>query len=130
MFEDSDIIYAYTWDDACEDGSKVNVSGLAAKAGFCYPVAITRSLFELLSTSPSMNLNDVMIDIRVTTFLMLLAIHVKHLKETGKAETNRIKYHATLSDDEDGVTETWVSIEARSPKNPEPVMTIMLPSDY
>ena len=126
MFTDEDIIYAYTWDDACDDGTFVNVSRLAKGAGFTLPVAITNNLY--VTHLEGKTDNDT--DLRTNTLLMLLAIHIKGLKEQGKAATNRIVYHASFGSDEEGVTEVWVNIEARCPKNPEPVMTIMLPSDY
>ena len=133
MFEEKDIIYAYTWDDACDDGTFVNVSGTAKGAGFTMPVAITRTLFDKIMECSSMNLNEGMKDMRLNAFLMLLAIHIKELIKKGKADSNRIKYYATLDYhmfEDNEVTETWVNIEARSPQNPEPAMTIMLPSDY
>jgi len=126
MFTDADIISCYTWDDACEDGTFVNVSRMAKGAGFTLPVAITSTIFEGHLRGETDNDTD----LRTNTLLMLLAIHIKGLKDQGKAATNRIVYYASFGGEEDGVTEVWVNIEGRSPMNPEPVLTIMLPSDY
>lgn len=41
-----DIIYAYTRAQAIADGVLVNVSEMAKQAGFIYPVALTRRVWE------------------------------------------------------------------------------------
>lgn len=123
MFEDSDIIYAYTWDNAVEDGVFVDVSGYAKKAGFVMPVALTSNLFYTHIQRET----DEQTNLSLNAFLMLLAIYIKSLKERGKANTSQIRYHAEF--EKDIVTEVIVNIEARSPKNPQAVMTILLPED-
>jgi hypothetical protein len=127
MFEDMEVISCYTWDDAVNDGMFVNVSRLASKAGFTLPVAITSNLFHThLERETEQDT-----DLRINTLLMLLAINIKRLKENGEANSNHIACPITFDDEKDErVTQVWATIEGRSPKNPEPVMTIMLPEDY
>jgi hypothetical protein len=43
MFEGFDLIHSYTRADAIEDGSLVDVTTMAADAGFSVPVALTRA---------------------------------------------------------------------------------------
>lgn len=43
LFNEDDIIYAYTRADALEDGALVDVSETAREAGFRVPVALTRA---------------------------------------------------------------------------------------
>lgn len=43
---DSFIIHSYTRQEAIEDGFLVDVSTAASEAGFKYPVALTRTVFE------------------------------------------------------------------------------------
>ena len=124
MFTDADIISCYTWDDAVQDGEKVDVSRLASRVGYTMPVAITRNLFETHLKVDT----EAETDLHINALLMLLAIWIKNLKEKGKADSNRIAYSATFQDEQ--VTQVWAMVEPRSPVNLEPVMTIMLPSDY
>ena len=125
MFTDEDIISCYTWDDACEDGTFVNVSHMAKGAGFTLPVAITSTIFEGHLRGKTDNDTN----LKINTLLMLLAVHIKGLKDQGKAASNHLVYHADFGKEE-GVTKLWVNIEGRSPSNPEPVMTLLLPEDY
>jgi hypothetical protein len=125
-FDGFEIISCYTWDDACNDGTFVNVSRLASKVGYTIPVALTRSVFGKLEVKNDENATDQ----RINALLMLLAIHIKELKEKGKTDNNMITYNAELGEEREGITTVWATIEGRNPKNPEPVMTIMLPEDY
>jgi hypothetical protein len=130
LFDGAEIISCYTWDNAVDDGIFVDVSGMAKGAGFTLPVAITRSLYSShleVKNDHGATLGGAT-DLRIQTLLMLLAIHIKELKQKGEANDSMIEYHATF--EEEGITTIWASIEGRSPSNPEPVMTIMLPSDY
>ncbi len=46
--EKPEIIFAYTRKEALEDGELIDLSGLAKEAGFKYPVAVSRSVYEIL----------------------------------------------------------------------------------
>jgi hypothetical protein len=46
MFEDADLIHAYTRADAIRDGVLIDVSQTAKEAGFAYLVALTRAVWE------------------------------------------------------------------------------------
>ena len=46
MFEDADLIHAYTRADAIRDGVLIDVSQTAREAGFAYPVALTRAVWD------------------------------------------------------------------------------------
>ena len=46
LFEDANVIYAYTRAEAIEDGVLVDVSDLAQEAGFRVPVAITQAVWH------------------------------------------------------------------------------------
>src|SRR4051794_20666265 len=53
MFEKPEIISRYTRADALRDGVLVDVSSTAREAGFKYPVALTRVVWERCVTVPS-----------------------------------------------------------------------------
>jgi hypothetical protein len=46
MFDNADLIHAYTRADALRDGVLVDVSATAREAGLQYPVALTRAVWE------------------------------------------------------------------------------------
>lgn len=46
LFSDSDIVSTYTRAEAIEDGFLVDVSTMANEAGFNFPVALTRAVWE------------------------------------------------------------------------------------
>lgn len=120
MFTDADIISCYTWDDAVNDGTFIDVSHIAKRYGYTTPVAITSTLFHDHLKDES----DDITKVNIQTLLMGLASYIKAVRP----ESSQITYPATFEDD--SVTQLWATIEARSPSNPSPIMTIMLPSDY
>ena len=46
MFEDADLIHRYTRADALRDGVLIDVTATVAEAGFRWPVALTRAVWE------------------------------------------------------------------------------------
>jgi hypothetical protein len=52
MFTKDDIIYAYTRAQAIDDGVLVDVTDAAREAGFRYPVALTRSVWDAYVSVP------------------------------------------------------------------------------
>lgn len=43
-----EIIYAYTREQAIEDGELIDITPLSREAGFKYPVAVTRAVWDIL----------------------------------------------------------------------------------
>ena len=52
MFDNDDLIHAYSRADAIRDGVLIDVSQTAREAGFAYPVALTRAVWERCVTVP------------------------------------------------------------------------------
>ena len=52
MFEEADLIHAYSRADALRDGVLIDVSPTAREAGIRYPVALTRAAWERCVTVP------------------------------------------------------------------------------
>jgi len=46
LFDDADLVCAYSRREALEDGVLVDVTATAREAGFRYPVAVTRTVWE------------------------------------------------------------------------------------
>ena len=112
------IVSCYTWDDAVNDGTFVEVTGLALSRGFKIPVALTRSVFELCETNGE----------RIDDNIARLLVHLhEEIKKQNKDDSMICFKHKFNADEE---IDVWATIEGRSPDNPLPVLTIMLPSDY
>jgi hypothetical protein len=52
MFENADYVHRYTRADAIRDGVLIDVSQTAREAGFCWPVALTSTVWERCVTVP------------------------------------------------------------------------------
>jgi hypothetical protein len=52
VFENSDLIHAYSREEAIADGVLIDVSETAKEAGFRYPVALTRAVRETCVAVP------------------------------------------------------------------------------
>src|SRR4051794_36967081 len=55
MFEEFDLIHRYSRADALRDGVLIDVSPTAAEAGFRWPVALTRAVWERCVRTRSRN---------------------------------------------------------------------------
>jgi hypothetical protein len=59
MFEDADLIHAYTRSDAIRDGVLIDVSATAKEAGISFPVALTRAVWErCIAVPPGVECQD------------------------------------------------------------------------
>ena len=112
---DSNIIFSYTWDDAVRDGTFIDVSETAKECGFKFPLAITSNLFY----THIKNQNPAYQEGRLWDTLWMLKCAAK--KGDSFIEYQVIYGNKTIT--------LYAVCEARSPDNPEPIITIMLPED-
>jgi len=119
--ETDNLIFCYTWDDAISDGTFIRVEDkIAQEAGFKWPIAVTATLYNKYikpkkETDGTGRMWDILNMFRYT-------IHNQDNK-------NKSRCDFTVKLGRENVT-LWATVEARTPQNPEPVITIMLPSDY
>lgn len=117
MFTTDDIISCYTWDDAINDGIFVEVTEQAKQLGFKFPTAVTSNLFHLHLEHEDKT------DMNIQSLLRTLRDYIRN----GMADGS---YAMFQFDNIQGDTINLMAvIEGRSPENPEPIMTIMLPED-
>ena len=122
--ETDNIIFSYTWDDAIADGTFIRVDDIdnqmTNEAGFKWPIAVTASLYhKYIRPSKDTDEKGRMWDI---LNMFRYTIHNQDNK-------NRSRCDFIVKLGRKNVT-LWATVEARTPQNPEPVITIMLPSDY
>ena len=116
------VIYAYTREDAINDGVFVDASEMAKEAGIKYPVAITSNLYHThINPDPMPTGQDK--KGRLWDLLNMFAFSVK----AGKSDGNFMKFTVKFGQKN---VEVWSVIEATSPSDPSPAINIMLPSDY
>jgi hypothetical protein len=124
MFNDTDLIYAYTRKDAIADGVLIDVSDLAKEAGFKWPVAVTAAVWSDYVRVPegldwqdeNGRLWDILILLLVTIrrtidepTLLRFQVHV----HTSKATTELVTLKAHAGPDDEG----------------KPCLTIMRPEE-
>ena len=78
-FDQADVVYSYTRSQAIEDGVLVDISKLAQEAGFKFPVAVTRAVFELLDDTAQAGQS---FEGRAWDLLMVLHFEIKRSKNT------------------------------------------------
>jgi hypothetical protein len=125
MFDDAELIHSYSRADALRDGVLIDVTSTAAEAGFRWPVALTRAVWETCVRVPEGavcqdeggRLWDVL-------FLLLCAI-----RRSGGGRVIVFAVHLR-NDDREG-TPPLVRLKAvRGPGDQgEPVLTVMLPDE-
>jgi hypothetical protein len=115
---DSNVIYSYTWDDAIEDGTFIRVpEAIQKEAGIKYPTAITSNLYNTYIKP-----NDKVDEQGRLWDLLWMFKNSPDRKDDGNMRTFTLRFGKAR------VT-VWVVCEARSPDNPEPIITFMLPED-
>ena len=123
LFDEANIISCYTWDNAVDDGLFINITEIAQKNGFNTPVAVTTNLYtQHLKVRDQVNpreTNEIATHLNIVNLLRCLYRAIKKNPNTDRLMSFEFR----------SVT-MWASIEARSPNNREPVMTILLPEDY
>jgi len=118
MDTDSEIIYSYTWDNAIADGTFIRIpEALQKEAGIKYPCAVTANLYHSHIAGKGRDVEG-----RLWDLLWMFRA------SPDKQALNESLCQYTLMFGRDRVT-VWVACEARSPANPEPILTFMLPED-
>jgi hypothetical protein len=75
MFEESDLVHSYTRAEAIADAVLIDVTDTAKEAGFRYPVALTRAVWErCVTVSPGVLCQDEAGRLWDVLFLLRLAI--------------------------------------------------------
>jgi hypothetical protein len=125
MFDDAEVIHAYTRADALRDGVLIDVSATARDAGFRWPVALTCAAWERCVAVPpgvacqdeAGRLWDVLFMLRCAVArqdggrVVPFALHVRNDNREGTPRLVRLK--AVSGPGDDG----------------EPVITVMLPTE-
>ena len=120
MFTNEDVIYAYTRQDAINDGTFIDVSETAKEAGVKIPVAVTGSLYHKhINPDPMPAGQDK--DGRLLDLMNMLVFHAKGSRDSF------LKFNVKFGR---SVVEVWAVVEPQSPADPSPAINIMLPSDY
>jgi hypothetical protein len=126
-FADCEVISSYSRADALEDGVLVDVSELAKEAGFIYPVAVTRAVYDgILNPSPELERQGQSFAGRAWDMLTILRVAIRTTREPG----DQVRFAPLFIRKPGGSPEP---VALRSVVGPgdaaEPVITILLPSE-
>lgn len=105
------LISSYTWDDAIKDGTFIRIPEDLSKQLFKYPMAITSTIWSQYIEGKDVNG-------RLWDILWMM--------KNGKKDGNLCEFKVKLGRK---VVELNAVCEARSPDNPEPILTIYLPEE-
>jgi hypothetical protein len=125
MFDESDLIHAYTRADALRDGVLIDVSAVAREAGIRYPVALTRAVWErCVAVPPGVVCQDE--SGRLWDVLWMLACAARR---GGSGPEVRFGVH--VRDDNRERTQPLVRLKALCGPGDSggPVVTVMLPDE-
>jgi hypothetical protein len=80
LLQDANLIHVYTRAQALTDGVLVDISRLAAEAGFRYPVAVTAAVWHLLTPSDDLARFGQSATGRAWDLLQVLRIAIRHCR--------------------------------------------------
>ena len=120
------IIYAYTRNQAVEDGEQVDVSTTAAEAGIRFPVFLTRRVFDAYVTVPP-NVTGQDETGRLWDIVWMLRSAIK----SGRSDGDRIAYSLYVRNDNrrPRLVKLVAACGALDMDAPEPAITVMLPGE-
>jgi hypothetical protein len=125
MFNADDLIYSYSRQQAIADGVLVDVSETAREAGFRFPVALTRAVWELYVRVPDGVAGQDEAG-RLWDILWLLRLAIKQ-----SGGTSEVRFALRVRNDNRNGTPPLVHLKALCGPgdNAEAVITIMLPEE-
>lgn len=121
----NDIIYAYTRKEAIDDGFLVDVSKLAGKAGFKYPVAMSRTVFEQCVAVPEGATDQDEVG-RLWDILTMLRFAIKTSRDQNVAD---IRFKLSVVGPNGHRSLVHLKALCGPGDDAEPVITIMLPQE-
>ena len=128
LFEDAEVISVYTRANALEDGVLVDVSKMAAEAGFRWPTAITESLHNRLEPNEREKFLGQSYEGRLWDVLWMAFVNACRNQNTDRISFQVIIYEA----DKGRPRQNYVNLLATAGPgdNAEPVLTIGFPEDF
>jgi hypothetical protein len=84
LWSDADLVDVYTRAQALADGMLVDISRLAAEAGFRYPVAVTAAVWHLLTPSDDLARLGQSATGRAWDLLQVLRTAIRHSRHTDR----------------------------------------------
>jgi hypothetical protein len=126
MFEEADLIHAYTRADALRDGVLVDVSATAREVGIRWPVALTRAVWErCVAVPPGVACQDEAG--RLWDVFWMLRCAIARQRDGGHEE----RFAVHVRNDNRERTPPLVRLKAvcGPGDDGEPVLTVMLPEE-
>lgn len=87
LWRDTDVMHVYTRAQALADGALIDLSPLAAEAGFRYPVAVTAAVWQILEPSEDLARLGQSATGRAWDALQVLRAAIRH-----SGHTDRIRF--------------------------------------
>jgi len=123
FFEGAPIIFAYSRQQAIEDGVLVDVTETAREAGFVYPVALTADLWADINAIPPSKQGFEDVAGRLWDLLYMAVRAIKQSRESGTCLLYRLILHVGKRSD------YTVKLVCGPGDDAEPVITLMRPDE-
>lgn len=119
------LIHGYSRAQAIEDGVIVDVTETAKEAGFKYPVALTRAVWDAYVTvPPKVRMQDEKGRLWDILYMCMLKIKAGSQKEPGP-----VKFIVLVRNDNRSPKPVFLTAHCGPGDDPAPVITITLPSE-
>ena len=123
-----DVIYSYSRADAVRDGVLIDITDIAKRFGFKYPVAITSNLyFTYINQNGGLNSVNQIDNTRLIDLLTAMYYSIKNCKDS---KTNFVTVKITIKPSPNETSEIEVWAHCGPADDYRLVITIMLPEDY
>jgi hypothetical protein len=125
MFDNADLIHVYTRAEAIRDGVLIDVSATAREAGFGFPVALTRAVWErCVAVPPGVECQDEAGRLWDVLFLLRCAIGRSN-------DGSEVRFAVHVRNDNRERTPPLVRLKALCGPGDrgEPVLTVLLPTE-
>jgi hypothetical protein len=126
LFAEAELIFAYTRAQALADGVLVDVTALAAEAGFTFPVAITAALWADIETIPEPYDVFETPEGRLWDVLFMARFAIQRSKGGGSTLLYPLILH---TDDSPGDSQYRIKLVCGPGDHAEPVITLMQPNE-
>ncbi len=126
LFDDADLVFSYSRREALEDGVLVDVTKTAHEAGFRYPVAVTRTVWEqIIEPDQASRAVGQSAEGRLWDVLWMLRAAIRR----GPRHTDTLHYQLLVV--QEGQTASSVTVRAVCGPDDDrsPCVTVMLPEE-
>lgn len=126
LFDDADLVFSYSRQEALDDGVLVDVTATAREAGFRYPVAVTRTVWErIVEPDEASRTVGQSAEGRLWDVLWMLRAAIRR----GPGHTDTLHYQLLVVQEGQPASPVTLKAVCGPDDDRSPCVTVMLPED-